>query len=477
MSLHGQNKTANKVFLLTIIFLIIELLDETIDGVYSPALPLIRSDLHLDYTQIGMLLTIPNTIGSIIEPILGIWGDIGQRRQLILGGGVAFAGALLLISLSHNFPLFLAALVLFNPASGGFVSLSQATLMDIEPKRHEQNMARWALAGSVGNVIGPVVLAVAVGLTNSWRSAFFILAILTVLLLVMLCKYRQLIPNTPNQSDTNLKNSCDRGIGKIITQQGLIHPKSRTVVHGGNQRQSSAAGNPFGLRHLLYAGEPVHRSGLPSATLAPQDHTVLKIQNPKWYDEPIQGLREGIGNAINALKQRQVLLWLTLLQFSDLMLDILRGFVALYFVDVVGANNTQISLAITIWLGFGLLGDFLLIPLLERVRGLAYLKLSAAIVLFLYPAFLLLPNINIKLLILALLGLFNAGWYSILQGQLYTAMPGQSGTVLTLSNLFGLVGGLMPLVLGLLAQHYGLENTMWLLIAAPIALLIGLLRF
>lgn len=391
MSLRGKNNTASQVFLLTIIFLVIEFLDELVDGVYSPSLTLIRSDLHLNYTQIGMLLTIPNTIGSIIEPILGILADIGQRRQLILGGGIAFAGALLLISLSHNFPLLLTALILFNPASGAFVSLSQATLMDIEPKRHEQNMARWTLAGSVGNTIGPLVLAVVVGLHQSWRSAFFCLAILTVLSLVVLWKYRQLIPSTISHSS-----------------------------------------------------------------------------------ESIQSVGEGICNAIKALKQRKVVLWLTLLQFSDLMLDVLRGFVALYFVDVVGTNNTQASLAITIWLGFGLVGDFLLIPLLERVQGIAYLKLSAAVVLFAYPAFLLVPSINIKLFILGLLGLFNAGWYSILQGQLYTAMPGKSGTVLTLSNLFGLVGGLIPLGLGWLAQHYGLGSTMWLLIAAPIALLIGL---
>ncbi|MEO1376997.1 MAG: MFS transporter [Cyanobacteria bacterium J06635_10] len=392
MSLHGKNKTAKKVFLLTTIFLIIELLDEIVDGVYTPALPLIRNELNLDYTQIGMLFTIPNTIGCIIEPILGIWADIRQRRQLILGGGVAFAGALLLISLSHNFPLLLAALVLFNPASGAFVSLSQATLMDIEPKRHEQNMARWALAGSVGNTIGPLILWVSIELTNSWRSAFFILAILALLLLVILWRYRNLIPNKASQ-----------------------------------------------------------------------------------VDKPIQGFREGIGKAFKALKQAKVLRWLTLLLFSDfLMLDILHGFVALYFVDVVGANNTQASLAIAIWLGLGLVGDFLLVPLLERMRGLSYLKLSAAIVLFLYPTFLLIPSINIKLLILGLLGFFNAGWYSILQGQLYTAMPGQSGTVITLNNLFGLFGGLMPLFMGFVAQNYGLQNTMWLLIATPVILLIGI---
>jgi FSR family fosmidomycin resistance protein-like MFS transporter len=393
MSLDGTNKTTKTVIVLTIIFLVIELLDELVDGVGGAAYPLIRNDLHLSYVQVGLLLTIPNTISSLIEPILGILGDLGQRRQLILGGGVAFAFALLLISLSHHFFGLLAAFVLFYPASGSFVSLSQATLMDIEPTRHEQNMARWVLAGSVGNVLGPLALAGAIALNQSWRSVFLILAVLTVLLVGILWKS-------------------------------------------------------------------------PSATLTASPQV----------DQPIQSFNDGIRQAINALKRRNVVRWLTLLQFSDLMLDVLRGFLALYFVDVVGASNTQASFAVTVWLGFGLLGDFLLIPLLERVPGLVYLRLSAIIVLCLYPAFLVVSNLNVKLIILGLLGFLNAGWYSILQGRLYTAMPGQSGTVMTLNNLAGFVGGFAPLVLGWVAQQYGLPPTMWMLLAAPIALLIGLFK-
>ncbi|KAF3885069.1 MULTISPECIES: MFS transporter [Nostocales] len=392
MSFKDGNKTTRTVILLTVIFLAIEFLDELVDGVRGAAWPSIRNDLHLSYVQVGMLLTIPNTISSLIEPILGILGDIGQRRPLILGGGIAFAIALLLISFSHNFPLLLVAFVLFYPASGSFVSLSEATLMDIEPKRHEQNMARWTLAGSVGNVIGPLALSGAIALHQSWRSVFLALSVLTVLTLGMLWKF------------------------PIATQ----------------------------------------------ATLSP-------------ISEPRYSFTDGIHNAIETLKRPQVLRWLTLLEFSDLMLDVLGSFLALYFVDIVGSSNTRATFAVSVWLGVGLLGDFLLIPLLERVRGLDYLKFSAVIVLCLYPIFLVVPNINVKLIILGVLGFFNSGWYSILQGQLYTAMPGQSGTVMTLHNLFGLVGGLIPLVLGLIAQEYGLLWTMWLLLAAPVALFIGLL--
>jgi MFS transporter, FSR family, fosmidomycin resistance protein len=62
MPLNGKNKSARNVILLTFTFLVIELLDELVDGVRGAAWPLIRNDLHLSYVQVGMLLTIPNTI-------------------------------------------------------------------------------------------------------------------------------------------------------------------------------------------------------------------------------------------------------------------------------------------------------------------------------------------------------------------------------------------------------------------------------
>ena len=168
--------------------------------------------------------------------------------------------------------------------------------------------------------------------------------------------------------------------------------------------------------------------------------------------------------------------WLTLLQFSDLMIGVLLGFLALYLVDMGGADPSQAGAAVAIWTGLGLLGDLLLIPLLTRVRGLAYLRFCAVVELAVFPAFLLVSGSLAKLVLLGVLGLFNAGWYSILKAQLYSAMPGRSGMVMTVSNLFGLVGGLIPLGLGLVAQRFGLGVMMWLLLAGPIALLAGIPR-
>ena len=96
--------------------------------------------------------------------------------------------------------------------------------------------------------------------------------------------------------------------------------------------------------------------------------------------------------------------------------------------------------------------------------------------LALFPAFLLAQPIWLKLALLALLGFFNSGWYSILQGQLYSSMPGQSGSVLVLANITGLIGTAIPFTIGLLADQFGLGIAIWFLLLGPIVLLIGIPR-
>ncbi len=372
--------------------LLIEFLDELVFGVNEAAWPLIRTDLQLNYLQIGLLLSIPGIVSAIIEPFLGILGDVWKRRLLILGGGIFFALACLLTGLSTGFAFLLVALCVFYPSSGAFVSLSQAALMDTDPSRHDHNMARWTFAGSLGVVLGPLLLSGMAFIGFGWRGVFIALACITIVVLLFAW-----------------------------------------------QRIPREAGNVPEIPHF----------------------------SDVW---------SGVRGAFSAFRRGEVLRWLVLLQFSDLMLDVLLGFLALYFVDVVGLKPGQAALGIAVWSGFGLLGDFLLIPLLERIRGLDYLHLSVVVELFLFPTFLLVPDLGIKFILLGLLGLFNAGWYAILKGRLYSSMPMQSGTVMSLDSVFGLLGKLLPFGIGLVAQYFGLSAAMWLLLLGPMALLIGLPR-
>lgn len=86
--------------------------------------------------------------------------------------------------------------------------------------------------------------------------------------------------------------------------------------------------------------------------------------------------------------------------------------------NVVGVSESKATVMVAVWVGAGLLGDLLLSPLLERSWGLTYLRFSVAAILLLYPTFLLVPSNEMKLVAVGVLGFANAGWYSILKGQL-----------------------------------------------------------
>src|SRR5262249_19177640 len=95
---------------------------------------------------------------------------------------VLFAIAALWIGQAPSFWVLLAAMVVIYPAGGAFVSLSQAALMDQDPTRHEQNMARWGLAGDMGSALGPLALSAAVALGLGWRGLFAVFSVLALAL-------------------------------------------------------------------------------------------------------------------------------------------------------------------------------------------------------------------------------------------------------------------------------------------------------
>lgn len=201
----------------------------------------------------------------------------------------------------------------------------------------------------------------------------------------------------------------------------------------------------------------------------------LRASNDSDDDDNLT-FQERLSAARDLMKRGAIWRWLILLEASDLMLDVLFSLLALYMVDVVGVSQIQAGIAITVWTGIGLIGDAALIPLLERVRGVAYLRMSAVVIAVLYPTFLLVDGYIAKLIVLGVIGFFNAGWYAILIGKLYDTLGEQSGAVLIVGNVAGIFGAVLPVILGVIAEANGLSSAMWFLMLGPIALMIGLPR-
>lgn len=361
--------------------LTVELLDELVFGAREAAWPAMREELDLSYAQIGVLLSVPFYSSALLEPVFGVFGDSSWRRTIVVGGGVAMACALALVAGAPGFVVLLVAFAVLFPATGAFVSLTQATVMDLEPDRREHNMTRWSIAGGVGAVAGPLALAAFIVLGLGWRPLFAVFAALALVL-------------------------------------AAVSARAHVAVTSTEARPSFRA-------------------------------------------------------TARALRRPLVVRWLALLELADLMLDILLGFLALYLVDEVAASTAVGGLGVAVWTGAGLVGGFGIIALLRHVDGLRYLRASAAVVLLLYPAFLLVPGVGPKLALLALVGLATAGWYSIPKARLYESLSGQSGAALALGSIGGAVGGTFPFAIGLVAERYGLDTALWILLAAPVALLLA----
>jgi FSR family fosmidomycin resistance protein-like MFS transporter len=56
-------------------------------------------------------------------------------------------------------------------------------------------------------------------------------------------------------------------------------------------------------------------------------------------------------------------------------------------------------------------------------------------------------------------------------------MPGQSGTVMTLTNIFGFVGAFLSFSVGWLAFRFGLDVAIWFILLGPIMLVFGIPSF
>ncbi len=97
----------------------------------------------------GLLIAVPLLVGGLIELPVGVLAGYGARRnQLVLAGGVLFAASLCVVAFAGSFGVLLAGLVAFFPASGAFVSLTQAALMDAEPPEDRPAQAEPAEYGA-----------------------------------------------------------------------------------------------------------------------------------------------------------------------------------------------------------------------------------------------------------------------------------------------------------------------------------------
>jgi DHA2 family multidrug resistance protein len=150
---------------------IIQALDGTIANV---ALPHMQGSLSASQDQITWVLTSFIVAAAIATPLNGWLCDRFGLKRIFLVSVAGFTLASVLCGLSGSLVQIVLARLLQGVFGAALVPLSQAVLLDINPReKHGSAMAVWGMGVMIGPILGPTLGG---WLTDSynWRWVFFI---------------------------------------------------------------------------------------------------------------------------------------------------------------------------------------------------------------------------------------------------------------------------------------------------------------
>lgn len=148
-----------------------------VGGMTGPLVPFLRGDLHLSYSQAGLLFS-AQSVGSLVVLVLGGWLIAHVAPRVLLAtGALAFALGLAGTGLAANFWWVLIGNVLIG-AGMSFLDIVISTLCvnaNREGKGRALNLLHFFFGA--GAVAGPLVALALGSLPGGWRWAFGLVAL------------------------------------------------------------------------------------------------------------------------------------------------------------------------------------------------------------------------------------------------------------------------------------------------------------
>ncbi len=150
----------------------VEFINEWFSNLLAAVLPVVRSALGLNYIQVSFLFTLLEGTDVLSDGIFGVIGDLWSRRVLITSGTIVAGIGLIFMGIAPGYLVLMLGVIMHGFAGGPFVGLSQASLVDTAPGKHEEMMVWWTLVGDVGFLLTPLMVAFAYTFGVDWRVLF-----------------------------------------------------------------------------------------------------------------------------------------------------------------------------------------------------------------------------------------------------------------------------------------------------------------
>ena len=193
----------------------VEFLNEWFSNLLAAVLPAVKSALGLNYIQVSLLFTILEGTDVLSDGIFGVLGDLWSRRVLITAGTIVAGLGLVCMGIAPGYVVLLLGVTLHGLAGGPFVGLSQASLMDASPGKHDSMMAWWTIIGDIGFLVTPLMVTIAYTLGINWRPLFLVGGGLFFIYALFLAGMRFPRPGTSSEGEEEVETTFSSRLAAI----------------------------------------------------------------------------------------------------------------------------------------------------------------------------------------------------------------------------------------------------------------------
>lgn len=182
--------------------------------------PLIKADLKLSDTGLGLLGSAFMLSYMVAAPFFGWFGDRMNRARLAAGGLAVWSLATILSGFAGSYRMLLSARTLVGVGEAGFGTVSPGLLSDYFPReRRGRILSFFFLAIPVGSALG-YILGGQLGQAFGWQKAFLLVGLPGLFLVLPLCLLK----------DARQKSLPTSGQESLTTSL-LRFWRNRTYVH------------------------------------------------------------------------------------------------------------------------------------------------------------------------------------------------------------------------------------------------------
>ena len=168
------------VFLVILAISFCHALNDMMQSLLPAIYPSLKTDLRLNFSQIGLVTLVYQITASLFQPLIGLYAD-RRPTPMALPGGVIFSLlGLLVLSQAHVFPVVLTGACLLGVGSSVFHPESSRVARMAAGARPGAAQSLFQVGGNLGQALGPLAAAIIVlRFGQSSLAGFAVLAVLS----------------------------------------------------------------------------------------------------------------------------------------------------------------------------------------------------------------------------------------------------------------------------------------------------------